>query len=120
MKSIIFATAATVLAGGSAMAAPYVESTTNGGLYGTDYSGVWTEVRVGNTWKVGTGSVYAEIGPGYIWEDQGGDQTTASVELGFQVPLSEKVSLRAKYEGNYLTDADVLDNSGELKVRYTF
>jgi len=119
MKQLIALAALPIMAA-PAMAAPYVESTTNGGLYGTDYSGVWTEVRVGNTWKVGTGSVYAEIGPGYIWEDQGGDQTTASIELGFQVPLSEKVSLRAKYEGNYLTDANVLDNSGELKVRYTF
>lgn len=119
MKQFI-ALAALPMIAAPAMASPYVESTTKGGLYGTDYSGVTTELRVGNTWEVGTASIYAEIGPGYIWEDQGGDQTTASLELGFEVPLSEKLSLKAKYEGNYLTDADVLDNSGEVKLRYSF
>ena len=124
MKSVILATAV-ILAGGSAMAAPYVESkTTAAGTLtnGGTYKGAQTEVRGGYEAKVGTSGlkVYGEVGPGYEWNNGGTNEGVIVSEIGFSYPLAKQVSVKAKVAGEYGLDSEAFDLGGELKVRYSF
>ena len=123
MKSIVFATTAAVLAGGSAMAAPYVESKTNTALSGGTYEATQTELRIGYETSVGTGvNVYGEIGPGYEWNNVTSvrNEYVTVGEIGVSAPLAQKVALKAKVTGELGGVTNVFDLGGELKVRYSF
>lgn len=121
MKSIIFATAATIFASGSAMAAPYVESKTTGALVDGDYVGAQTELRVGYEQAVGTGvTVFGEIGPGYEWRNGQDGQGVAVGEVGINFPIANNLSGKVKVAGEYGFDSEVFGLGGELKVRYSF
>jgi hypothetical protein len=121
MKSIILATTAAVFAGGSAMAAPYVESKTTAAATDGNYKGAQTELRVGYEQKLNNGvTVFGEIGPGYEWTNGADGQGVAIGEVGVTVPVAKQVSLKAKVAGEYGFDSEVFGLGGELKVRYTF
>jgi len=126
MKSIILATTAVVLAGGSAMAAPYVESKTTAGASITDgestYKGTQTELRIGYEAKAAKNvTVYGEVGPGYEWNTgKTQNETVAVGEVGVKAKLAPKVGVAAKVTGEYGNLSKTTDIGGELKVRYSF
>lgn len=122
MKSIVLATTAAVLAGGSAMAAPYVESKTTTAVSGGNYQAAQTELRIGYQAPVGSKTtVYAEVGPGYQWiTGSANDQYVTVGEIGVTTPLAKKVALHAKVDGQLGGRTSIFDMGGELKVRYSF
>lgn len=123
LRSIIIGTAA-ILAGGSAFAAPYVESKTTSALSDGTYKGAQTELRIGYDQKVSPAvTVFGEIGPGYEWT-KGTTTTTGEVvtvgEVGVKAKVAKNVSVNAKVTGEYGNSSKIFDMGGELKVRYSF
>jgi hypothetical protein len=108
-----------------AMAGPYVESKTTAAGTLTDggtYKGAQTEVRGGYQTKVGTSGlkVYAEVGPGYEWNNGGTNEGVVVSEVGLSYPLATNLSLKTKVAGEYGLDSESFDLGGEVKVRYSF
>jgi hypothetical protein len=108
-----------------AMAGPYVESKTVAAGTLTDggtYKGAQTEVRGGYQTKVGTSGlkVYAEVGPGYEWNNGGTNEGVVVSEVGLSYPLATNLSLKTKVAGEYGLDSESFDLGGEVKVRYSF
>lgn len=122
LRSIAIGTAA-ILAGGSAFAAPYVESkTTAAGTIsdGGDFTGAQTELRIGYEQKTGGVTVFGEIGPGYEWNSGGTNEGVAVGEVGINFPIAGNLTGKAKVAGEYGFDSEVFALGGELKVRYSF
>jgi len=122
-KPAIAAVAATPFLASAAFAGPYVESKTNTAFSGGDYRGSQTELRIGYEQAVGTAGVkvYGEIGPGYEWNTGSTQNEYVTVgEVGVSAPLSQKVALKAKLNGELGGSTNVFDLGGELKVRYSF
>lgn len=122
LRSIAIGTAA-ILAGGSAFAAPYVESkTTAAGTIsdGGDFTGAQTELRIGYEQKTGGVTVFGEIGPGYEWNNGGTNEGVAVGEVGINFPIAGNLTGKAKVAGEYGFDSEVFALGGELKVRYSF
>lgn len=122
LRSIAIGTAA-ILAGGSAFAAPYVESkTTAAGTIsdGGDFTGAQTELRIGYEQKTGGVTVFGEIGPGYEWTSGADGQGVAVGEVGVNFPIANNLSGKFKVAGEYGFDSEVFGLGGELKVRYSF
>ncbi|UNH61207.1 DUF680 domain-containing protein [Synechococcus phage S-SZBM1] len=121
IKTAIAALAAAPLFAGAAMAGPYVESKTTGGLTDGDWTATQTELRIGYEETVGNGvKLYGEVGPGYEWNNGGADEAVAVGEIGVHAPLADNLSLKAKVTGEYGDRSDVFALGGELKVRYAF
>ena len=123
LRSIAIGTAA-ILAGGSAFAAPYVESKTTSALSDGTYKGAQTELRIGYEDQVAKGvTLFGEIGPGYEWT-KGTTTTTGEVvtvgEVGVKAKVAKNVSVNAKVTGEYGGTTQIFDMGGELKVRYAF
>ena len=124
-KSAIAAVAATPFLASAAFAGPYVESKTTAGGVITDggtFKGAQTEVRGGYQTKVGTSGlkVYAEVGPGYEWNNGGTNEGVVVSEVGLSYPLAANLSLKTKVAGEYGLDSEAFDLGGEVKVRYSF
>jgi hypothetical protein len=114
---------ATILASGSAFAAPYVESKTTGAgviTEGGDFTGAQTELRVGYQQKTGGVTVFGEIGPGYEWNNGGTNEGVAVGEVGINFPIANQLTGKFKVAGEYGFDSEVFALGGELKVRYSF
>jgi hypothetical protein len=124
-KSAIAAVAAAPFLATAAFAGPYVESKTTAAGTLTDggtFKGAQTEVRGGYETKVGTSGlkVYAEVGPGYEWNNGGTNEGVVVSEVGLSYPLTTNLSLKTKVAGEYGLDSESFDLGGEVKVRYAF
>ena len=125
MKAIALAAMALPMIATPALAGPYVESKTTAGGVITDggtYKGAQTEIRGGYETKVGTSGlkVYAEVGPGYEWNNGGTNEGVVVSEVGLSYPLATNLSLKTKVAGEYGLDSESFDLGGEVKVRYSF
>lgn len=121
LRSIAIGTAA-ILAGGSAFAAPYVESKTTSALSDGTYRGAQTELRIGYEDQVAKGvTLFGEIGPGYEWNTGSTKNEYVTVgEVGVKAKVANNVSVNAKVTGEYGGTTQIFDMGGELKVRYSF
>jgi hypothetical protein len=119
MKSIL-ATAAAVFAGGSAMAAPYVNVEANAGLTGSNYVGTVTEAHVGYEGKSGIYGYYGQVGPALVTPNSGSTTVQVSGKVGGSVAATENLSVYGEYW--LLTGSQVENLTSNFKagLKYTF
>ena len=106
-----------------AVSGPYLMSKHEFKMKDSDYSKTINHIRLGNAWKMPSGlSFYGELGVVESFnngESLGDGDIGKSYEFGFKKKLSDKFTIKGKWEGTEIYNS-TNSHKIEIKTKYKF
>ena len=101
------------------LAGPYVSTKSEFKGDEDGYSKMSNQARIGQTFDVGIGKSYAEIGGGIVTPDEGDSEGFQVAEVGTKFKVTDSLSAKAKFEHKWSPDSE-RDWKFEVGTKYKF